>query len=585
MHRILTFLAVLLCVSPVASAETNAGDTLHALFAEEWEFRLKENPLLATAIGDHRYNQLLPQVDRTNQERRAEVRRSFLERLAAIDPATLTDTDRVSYEIFERQLQEALEEHELRHDRLPFTVDSGFHIAFARLPREMPFEDAEDYAAYIARLRAFPEYVAQHIELLRDGLAHGMTLPKVVLEGYEVTIASHVVEAIEGSVFYRPFIELPAHLEPAAAKALREDGARAVQEALVPGYRTLLDFMTDEYIPGARSTLGASDFPNGEAYYDQRIRHFTTLELGAEEIHQLGLQEVARIRAEMEAIVKEVNFEGDFAAFLDFLRTDPQFYAKTPEELLKEASYLSKRADAALPAFFGRLPRQPYGVAPVPDHLAPKYTGGRYVGAPPGSTQPGYYWVNTYALENRPLYVLPALTLHEAVPGHHLQIALNQELDDLPPFRRYSYISAFGEGWALYSEWLGLEMSLYDTPYTRFGRLTYEMWRACRLVVDTGIHAMGWSRQQVIDYMASNTALSLHEVTTETDRYISWPAQALSYKLGELEIRALRRLAEERLGADFDLRAFHDLVLQNGSIPLATLRRVVERHLDASTAP
>lgn len=574
----LTLASVSVSVSSVRGHDS-AAEQLQALFAEEWSFRLAENPLLATSVGVHDFDDRLPSVRRADEARRVEVWRGFLERLAAIDRGQLSEGDLVSYGVFERQLRGFVEEFEFHHDRLPLLVDSGFHIDFARLPGEMPFATAKDYENYIARLRAFPAYMEQHVVLLKDGLEHGMTLPRVVLEGYEVTIDSHVVDTPEASLFYGPFEKFPDRLGEDERKRLRASGKAAIQEAVVPGYRRFLKFMMGEYIPGARTTLGASEFPNGAAYYDQRIRHFTTLELSAQEIHDLGLREVARIRAEMEKIVEEVAFEGDFADFLAFLRTDPRFYAKTPEELLKEASYLAKRADAALPAFFGVLPRTPYGVAPVPDHLAPKYTGGRYLGTSPGSTQPGYYWVNTYALENRPLYVLPALTLHEAVPGHHLQISLNQELADLPPFRRYSYISAFGEGWGLYAEWLGIEMGIYDTPYSHFGRLTYEMWRACRLVVDTGLHAMGWTRQQAMDFLAGNTALSLHEVRTETDRYISWPAQALSYKLGELKIRELRRRAEETLGDHFDLREFHDVVLSNGSIPLSVLEEVVDRYL------
>jgi len=360
---------------------------------------------------------------------------------------------------------------------------------------------------------------------------------------------------------------------------LRTAGAAAIREAVVPAYRSFLAFMLDEYIPGTRESLGASELPGGRAYYAQRIRHFTTLPLTAEEIHRTGLAEVARIRAEMDAVIADVGFTGTFAEFLDFLRSDPRFYPKSGEELLKEAAYIAKRMDGKLPSLFKTLPRLPYGVEPVPDHMAPKYTAGRYVGPPLGSTRPGLYWVNTYALESRALYNLEALTLHEAVPGHHLQIALSRELDELPPFRRFSYLSAFGEGWGLYSEWLGLEAGFYTDPYSDFGRLTYEMWRACRLVVDTGLHPMGWTRQRAMDFLASNTALALHEVRTETDRYISWPAQALAYKIGELKIKELRRRAEEALGGRFDVREFHDAVLLHGSVPLPVLEAQVDRYI------
>jgi uncharacterized protein (DUF885 family) len=354
-------------------------------------------------------------------------------------------------------------------------------------------------------------------------------------------------------------------------------GRTAVANGAIAGYREFLEFFEKEYQPGARTSLGATEFPQGRAYYQQKIREFTTLDLTPDQIHQIGLREVERISGEMRAVIRDTGFKGDFAAFLQFLRTDPRFYAKTPEQLLERASRIAKRMDGKLPSLFRTLPRLPYTVDPVPADIAPKYTTGRYVSAPQGSKQPGIYWVNTYKLEVRPFYNLEALTLHEAVPGHHLQIALSRELGSLPNFRRYSYISAFGEGWGLYSEWLGLEAGFYTDPYDNFGRLTYEMWRACRLVVDTGLHAKGWTRQQAIDYMATRTALPLHEVTTEVDRYISWPGQALAYKLGELKIKELRKRAESALGARFDVRDFHDVVLGSGAVPL----NVLEANVDA----
>jgi uncharacterized protein (DUF885 family) len=337
--------------------------------------------------------------------------------------------------------------------------------------------------------------------------------------------------------------------------------------------------MIGEYIPKTRTTTSAADLPRGREYYAHRVRHFTTLDVTPEEVHKIGLAEVERIHGEMLEVMRKTGFAGDFPAFLQFLRTDPRFYARTPEELLKDASFIAKRMDAKLPSLFGRLPRLPYGVEPVPAHLAPKYTGGRYVEAPVGGTRAGTYWVNTYALESRPLYVLEALTLHEAVPGHHLQIALQQEMEGVPPFRRAAGVGAFVEGWGLYSERLGLEAGFYQDPYSNFGRLTYEMWRACRLVVDTGLHALGWSRQKAMDFLAAHTALSLHEVRTETDRYISWPGQALAYKMGELKIRALRSAAEKELGPRFDVRAFHDAVLANGPVPLPVLEERIRAYV------
>jgi uncharacterized protein (DUF885 family) len=342
-----------------------------------------------------------------------------------------------------------------------------------------------------------------------------------------------------------------------------------------------------EYIPGARETIGASELPNGKEYYDFLVRHHTTLDVTPEQVHEIGLREVERIRGEMMAIIEglksEGEFEGDFDDFLEFLRTDPRFFPTSGEQLLKEASFISKKMDGELPALFKTLPRQPYGVAPVPAHIAPKYTAGRYSGAPIDGTKAGFYWVNTYGLESRPLWALTALTLHEAVPGHHLQNALRQELTDLPNFRRYSGINAYGEGWGLYSEWLGIEAGMYDNPYDDFGRLSYEAWRACRLVVDTGMHAMGWSRQKTMDYMIANTALSLHEITTETDRYISWPGQALAYKMGQIKIQELRRRAESRLGSNFDVREFHDVILLDGPVPLTVLEAQIEAFIERSS--
>jgi uncharacterized protein (DUF885 family) len=411
---------------------------------------------------------------------------------------------------------------------------------------------------------------------MKLGLERGMTQPRVVLDGIEASALAHVVEDPEESAFYAPFRKFPVGVPVGERARLMAAARAAIETVIVPAYKKLATFLTAEYIPGARAELAATDLPNGSQYYAQRIKHFTTLDLTAAEIHKIGLEEVARIRTEMLAVIEEVEFDGSFAEFLTFLRTDARFYPKTAEELLREAAYIAKRMDGKLPALFKTLPRQPYTVEAVPESIAPKYTAGRYVSGRAGGTQPGRYWVNTYGLSTRPLYNLEALTLHEAVPGHHLQGALNAELEDLPDFRRYSYLSAFGEGWGLYSEWLGIEAGFYTDPYANFGRLTYEMWRACRLVVDTGVHAFGWSRQQVVDYLAANTALSLHEIGTETDRYISWPAQALAYKIGELKIRELRRRAETALGDRFDVREFHDAVLLSGSIPL----RVLEQKID-----
>jgi uncharacterized protein (DUF885 family) len=576
------FVLIPVSLALLGAAPPSERERLHDMFRREWAFRLREDPLLATGVGVHEYDHLLPAVSLADEARRAEATGAFLREAATIDAARLDAQDRVSLEMFVRQLEDRRAAVELGEHFFPFNADSGFHTEFAQLPQTAPLRTVRDYESYLARLDAWPRYVDEHVALLREALVRGMTQPRVVLEGIEVTIASHVVDDPERSVFYRPFASFPTTVPAESRDRLRESGRRAILESVAPGYRKLLAFLTREYVPRARATLGASALPNGPAYYAHRVRHFTTLDLSPDEIHRIGLEEVRRVRAEMDAAIGKAGFEGDFAAFLRFLRTDPRFYAKTPEELLKEASFIAKRMDGRLPALFKTLPRLPYGVAPVPEHLAPKYTSGRYVGAPLGSSQPGWYWVNTYALESRPLYNLEALTLHEAVPGHHLQGALARELEGLPPFRRFSYVDAFGEGWGLYSEWLGLEAGFYADPYRDFGRLTYEMWRACRLVVDTGLHARGWTRDQAIEYLASRTALPLHEVRTETDRYISWPGQALAYKIGELRIKELRRRAEAALGPRFDVREFHDAVLRNGPVPLPVLEREIERFIEAA---
>ncbi len=575
MRRLWPFLVLPLLLAVPLHADEIAR--LHALFDKTWETQLRENPLFATSVGRHEYDDRLPSMTPADLERRNEQRKAALAELQSIGRSSLPADEIVNYDMFRRQLVDGIEGYELGDYQMPFNADSGFHTSFSRLPEQMPLATVKDYENYISRLRQWPRYVGEEIALMRIGLKRGMTVPRATLDGYDLTISAHVVDDPSKSVFWKPFEKFPPSIPESDRARLQDEGRAAVMDGAVAGYRQFLDFFRNEYLPGARTTLGASALPNGRAYYAYKIREFTTLDLTPEQIHKIGLGEVARISGEMNAVMKQVGFKGDFPAFLAFLRTDPRFYAKTPYELLARASYIAKRIDGKLPSLFKTLPRLPYTVEPVPADIAPKYTSGRYVSPPEGSTRPGIYWVNTYMLDSRPFYNLEALTLHEAVPGHHLQIALSRELKGLPNFRRFAYISAFGEGWGLYSEWLGLEAGIYTDPYSNFGRLTYEMWRACRLVVDTGIHSMGWTRQQAIDYMATRTALPLHEVETEVDRYISWPGQALSYKLGELKIKELRKRAETALGPRFDVRSFHDVVLGSGSVPLNVLEENVDR--------
>ena len=392
---------------------------------------------------------------------------------------------------------------------------------------------------------------------------------------------NEIVSLPTDSYFYSPFLDLPETIPQQRKDSLLKAAKQVVEDSVIPSFREIKTFFETEYLPVSRDAIGVSAQPGGADFYQNRINYYTTSkEYTAKSIHELGLREVARIKSQMQEIIEEVGFEGSFSDFLQFLRTDDQFYVKTGDALLMHARDIAKRIDNELPAFFSRLPRQPYGVIKVPDAIAPKYTGGRYSGSNINGTQAGHYLVNTYQLESRPLYTLPSLTAHEAVPGHHLQGALNQEMsDDIPQFRKNLYLSAYGEGWGLYSEYLADEMGIYRTPYEKFGQLTYEMWRACRLVVDTGIHAMGWMRQEVVDYMSENTALSIHEVNTETDRYIAWPGQALSYKIGELKIRELRERAKKALGEDFDIRAFHNVILEEGTVTLPILEERVDAYI------
>ncbi|CAM2010653.1 DUF885 domain-containing protein [Acanthopleuribacter pedis] len=562
-----------------------SADDLHKLFEAERQWRHREYPISATAEGVHDYDDRLSSNTPADLKRRTEALRAFRKQAEAVDPATLSTRDAVSRAIFIELLSDEIRDYALGGFRLGLTAESGFHSSLASLPRYTRFKTAKDYENYLRRLAQFPRYFAEQTAFLQQGVDTGWTLPKGSLTRIAGTISAHVIDDPRQSTFYAPFLEKADGVETVVWEKLQAKAEKVVRNAVIPAYRDFHAFMVNTYIPAARDDLGASQLPkDGAAYYRHVIKRYTTLDLDPEDVHQTGLAEVKRIRAEMQKVIEAVGFEGDFAAFLKFLRTDPRFYAKTPEELLQRASWICKRMDGALPRLFTRLPRQPYTVEPVPDYLAPGYTGGRYVPASIESTQPGTYWLNTYDLKSRPLYILEALSLHEAVPGHHLQSALSQELGDLPAFRRNLYLSAFGEGWALYSEYLGLEVGFYQDPYSNFGRLTYEMWRACRLVVDTGIHAKGWTRQQAIDYLASNTALSIHECTTETDRYITWPAQALSYKIGELKIRALRTQAEQTLGKRFDKRKFHDAILANGSVPLPILEQAIQRFIKEEAA-
>lgn len=552
-----------------AHAVTTPDDAFRAIYTKEWAWRNGQAGILTSGEaqpGDGR----LDTVDAANQAKRLAYWNDVLAQLDRIDTKGLSGKARVDYEVYRAQIVNLAAAQRFQQWQMPFNSDSAFWSDIGYVLHGDDLRTRDDYRHYVERLRQIPAYMDQEIANMRLGLARGFTVPRAVLDGRDVSIAAVAgLKQPEDSALYKPFKSMPKNLPEADAEALRKEAREAIANGVIPAYGRLLAFFRNEYVPKARTTLAAESLPDGKAYYRQQIREYTTLDLSPDEIHAIGLREVEHIHAAMLETMKETGFKGDFPAFLTFLRKDPQFYAKTPDELLMRTAWVAKQVDAKLGKFFGLLPRQRFAIEPVPADIAPYYTSGR------GGAD--VYMVNTYDLPSRPLFNMPALTLHESMPGHSLQLALSAEQQGLPAFRRDGYISAYGEGWALYSEYLGNEMGIYHTPYERFGYLTYQMWRACRLVVDTGIHHLGWTRQQAIDYLTQNTALSDREIANEVDRYISWPGQALSYELGYLKIRELRARAEQQLGEKFDLRAFHDTVLALGSVPLP----VLEQHVDA----
>ena len=509
--------------------------------------------------------------------------RAIYQRLGQVDVAKLNRDEAINHAVLLYTIKNQLDNYTNNEHYMPLTAESGFHVWISRINRQVSFNTEQDYRDYLARLTALPRYFSQQMFWMDKGIEAGITQPQVVLKGFEDSIKAFIKEDATSSTYYQPFLTMPEHFTGPLQAQLNAQAVATILQTVMPTYQKYYDYMVQRYQPNARTNIAASSLPNGEAYYLNRLQHYTTLPISIDDVHKTGLAEVKRIRLEMDTIIKQLDFKGSFADFVHFLRTDKQFYATSPEGLLKEASFIAKKMDAQLPRFFKTLPRTPYGVIEVPANIAPKYTTGRYSG-PSRDDQAGNYWVNTYRLDRRPLYVLEALTLHEAVPGHHLQGSIAREMQNVPKFRNSTYISAFGEGWGLYSEYLGLEAGFYQSPYSDFGRLTYEMWRACRLVVDTGMHAKGWSRDKAMSFLADNTALSLHNVQTEIDRYISWPGQALSYKMGELTIKKLRKMAEQELGEGFELREFHDQVLKNGSMPLSMLEILIVEYVEEKKA-
>ena len=519
-------------------------------------------------------------VTKEHYKNEADFANGLLLGLSLIDTTYLDDNDKISFKLLGFKLQDIIDYYEFERHLNPLLSDTGFHSSLGYMVR--PLYNYNQVKNYLNKLNAIPDYVDQYFVNLREGLSKGVSQPLVIFKGYESTYNDHITRDHKDNYFYSPFKNLPDDLNQSQIDSILYEGQKAIEESVIPEFKRIKEFFENEYFPNTRTKIGISEIENGLDYYQNRINFYTTSKsYNADKIHKIGLDEVSRIRQEMIKIISDLKFKGSFDDFFKFLRTDDRFYAKTPKELLMFARDISKRIDAKLPKFFKTLPRKPYGVAPVPDAIAPKYTGGRYVGTSKNSTEPGYYWVNTYDLKSRTLYTIPALTAHEGVPGHHLQGSLNNELgDSIPRFRRNLYLSAFGEGWGLYSEFLADDMGIYTTKYEQFGKLTYEMWRACRLVVDTGIHAMGWTREEAVEYMSKNTALSLHEINTEVDRYISWPGQALSYKIGEIKIRELRKKAKDQLGNKFNIRDFHEVILSQGTVTLSILEERINKYIN-----
>jgi uncharacterized protein (DUF885 family) len=560
-----------------AAAKTSAvSKDLAKFFDEEWEYGLREYPERATYLGDPRYNDRLTDLSFEAIERRNKHEQEALARLKKIDRDSLSEDDRLSYDLYVRRLETAIEGQMFPTELMPINQQDGLHKDFAILSTVTTFRTTKDYRDYLARLSAFPKQVDQTIALMERGREKGWIHPAVPLREVGDAIRAQISSDPEKSVHFKAFEKFPEGVPEPDREALRIEGRRRIANDVFPAYLKLYTYFTRNYLPAAKKEVGAWALPDGEAYYAYAIRQHTTTNRTAKEIHDIGLAEVARIRRQMDEIIKKVRFKGNFDGFVKFLRTDPRFYYKSAADLLEGYRDICKRIDPELIRLFGTLPRIPYGVIPTPDFEAPTSTTAYYRQGSAEARRPGYFVANTYKLETRPKYEMEALAIHEAVPGHHLQISLAQELTGLPQFRRHGGYTAFVEGWGLYSESLGDEMGFYTDPYSKFGQLTYEMWRAVRLVVDTGMHAFKWDRQRAIDLMKANTAKTEHDITVEIDRYIVWPGQALAYKTGELKLKELRARAKSELGEKFDIRRFHDAVLLAGALPLDVLERRVD---------
>ena len=573
----IAFTMLLLALTPADTAMT----PVQRLFADDWQYRMEQYPEWATFLGDHRHDDLLTDLSQSAILKRQAHDRAVLARAHAIKPASVKGQDRLSLQLFLWEKTLDVEGQRFPTWLMPLDQLDGIQVAFPPLITAMPYRTVQDYGNYLARLNAFPRLINQTIALLQEGIRTGWVQPAFQLRGIPAQIDGQLVTDPTKSPVYQPVTAFPVEISQAERARIVSAAERAIMDSVVPALRALGEFVQREYLPAGRKELAANSLPGGNDYYAWRIRRYTTVSLSPASIHQLGLDEVKRIRMAMDSVQQQAGFKGSFAEFLQFLRTDPRFYYATATDLVEGYRDIAKRIDGALPGQFAILPRTPYGVRPFPDYEGPSQTTARYYPSAADGSRAGYMMVNTWQLASRPTYEMEALTLHEAMPGHHLQIARAQELGNLPEFRRNAGYTAYVEGWALYAERLGSDLGLYTDPYSRFGQLTYEMWRACRLVIDTGIHTMGWSRDSAIAYLLANSAKSAQDAAVEVDRYIVWPGQALAYKMGELKIRAIRHQAETALGDNFDVRRFHNALLDDGPMPLEVLQAQMDKWIAA----
>ena len=563
-----------------SSLTVHAGPTedFGALLADHWEWQMRENPVRASRMGDRRFNDQWTDMSLDAIGRRQGEQQEFLRRLRFIDSSKLTETDQLNYDLFRRSLENSIDGHQFKNYLMPMSQRGGVQ-SLESTAETLRLANVQDYEDWLARMAQIETVIEQTMSRMEEGRESGYMPPKILMERIPAQISMQLVEDPEQSPFFKSFAAMPDSIVDADRERLQQLAKDLIDESVVPGYREFASYFNNVYLPASRDTIGASSLPDGEAFYEYRTRLYTTTQMTPDEIHRLGLNEVKRIRDEMQLVIDELEFEGSFDDFLTFLRTDPQFYYDTPEELFEGYLAISKRIDPELVKVFGKLPRMPYGLRPIPDNIAPDTTTAYYNRPAADGSRPGYYYVNLYRPEVRPKYEMEVLSIHEAVPGHHLQISLQMELEEMPNFRKYSGFTAFTEGWGLYSESLGYEMGFYKDPYSKFGALTYDMWRAVRLVVDTGMHFKGWTRQQAIDFFKDNAAKTEADIINEIDRYISWPGQALAYKIGQLKMLELRRKAEQALGNDFDIKAFHDALLGGGALPMEILETRMNRWL------